>query len=199
MRPIIVLGNGESRKDIKLLPLKDHYTLIGCNAIHRDIEVDHLVCCDQRMVKEALLTFPNIIYTRSKYLTRNKNVKEVPPVPYLGNQKPDDPEHWGSGPYAVLLATYKGSSITLLGFDLYDVNFQVNNLYKGTANYASANSHPVDPCYWVYQLAKIFESFPNKRFNIINKDEWPLPAEWNLPNVYFFTINFFQQTCILSK
>ena len=42
MQPIIVLGNGESRKDIKLLPLKDHYTLIGCNAIHRDIEVDHL-------------------------------------------------------------------------------------------------------------------------------------------------------------
>jgi len=199
MRPVIVLGNGESRKDIDLLPLTEHYTLIGCNAIHRDIAVDHLVCCDQRMVKEAVTTFTNPIYTRSKYLTRTKNLKEVPPLPYTGNQKQDQPEHWGSGPYAVLLATYKSSSITLLGFDLYDVNFQINNLYKGTSNYASADSRPVDPCYWVYQLAKIFESFPDKKFTIINKDDWALPPEWHLPNVSFFTINFFRQTCILSK
>lgn len=199
MRPAIVLGNGESRKDIDVLPLKDHYILIGCNAIHRDIEVDHLVCCDQRMVKEALLTFTNPIYTRSKYLTRTKNLKEVPPLPYTGNQKQDQPEHWGSGPYAVLLATYKSSNITLLGFDLYDANFQVNNLYKGTNNYAAADTPPIDPCYWIYQLAKIFESFPNKKFTIINQNDWQFPKEWHLPNVSFFTINFFRQTCISSK
>ena len=49
----VVIGNGESRGSLDLANLKNTVTLIGCNAIHRDIVVDHLVCCDQRMVKEA--------------------------------------------------------------------------------------------------------------------------------------------------
>ena len=67
-KAVVVIGNGESRSSVDLANLKDTVTLIGCNAIHRDIAVDHLVCCDQRMVKEAVANkaIPHI-YTRPRY------------------------------------------------------------------------------------------------------------------------------------
>ena len=50
----VVIGNGESRASLDLPNLKKIVTLIGCNAIHRDLRVDHLVCCDHRMVQEVV-------------------------------------------------------------------------------------------------------------------------------------------------
>ena len=49
---MLVIGNGESRKDIDISAFNE--TKVGCNAIIRDFFVDHLVCVDRRMVKEAL-------------------------------------------------------------------------------------------------------------------------------------------------
>ena len=49
---MLVIGNGASRKDIPLD--KIYQQKIGCNAIFRDHYVQHLVCCDKRMVKQAL-------------------------------------------------------------------------------------------------------------------------------------------------
>ena len=41
---MLVIGNGESRKALKIEEL--NLPTVGCNAIFRDIKVDHLVCCD---------------------------------------------------------------------------------------------------------------------------------------------------------
>ena len=49
---MLVIGNGESRKDLDIKSLK--LPTVGCNAIFRDMVVDHLVCCDRRMLREAL-------------------------------------------------------------------------------------------------------------------------------------------------
>ena len=54
MKRALVLGNGESRASLNLESFRNSHTIIGCNAIHRDLLVDHLVCCDQRMVREVL-------------------------------------------------------------------------------------------------------------------------------------------------
>ena len=196
MSHAVVAGNGESRKHIDLL--KFNAVLIGCNAIHRDIKVDHLVCCDRRMVEEAVNN-PNIgntqIYVREdwfKYyrkIQKNKNIHLVPPLPYHGEIKQDQPEHWGSGGYAVLLAAHLGfENITLVGFDLYSKDHRVNNVYKGTTNYSAPDKQSVDYTYWIYQISKIMFYYPQCHFTVMHEPDWEIPAMWTQKNVSFKNI-----------
>lgn len=198
---MLVIGNGESRKDIDINAF--NCKKIGCNAIMRDYRVDHLVCCDRRMVEESIQSNYNKmshIYTRKDwlaYFSKHTNINQVPDLPYNGNQRPDDPFHWGSGPYAVLLASKlsKTNTVNLIGFDLYSNNKQVNNVYKGTKNYANNASRAVDPRYWIYQIAKVFECFPNIRYKVFVENDWALPKFWNqshieldnIQNIYYNT------------
>jgi len=199
MSQALVIGNGESRRLVDLDNLRSKYILIGCNAIHRDITVDHLVCCDRRMADEAVKNprvKQTVVYVRPSWfhyfrkILKNKNIREVPQLPYSGEMKQDQPDHWGSGGYAVLLAASLGfEQIDVLGFDLYPVNQKVNNLYKGTPNYAGIEAQSVDYSYWVYQLSQIFFYYPNIKFRIINHKDWLMPGSWQQSNVSFTTID----------
>lgn len=186
----IVVGNGESRKDIDLLQFQQTYTVIGCNALHRDFEPAHLICVDKKMAYEALhnTSIKNTkIYTRRRWA--GSELFAVPNLPYVGTSRPDQPDHWGSGPYALLLACNLGfKQITLIGFDLYGNNNQVNNIYKNSVNYRGHLAPAVDCSYWIYQLAKIFEYFPEIKFTIINVDNWKMPSEWQKNNVSFLAL-----------
>ena len=187
----LVVGNGESRKNIDLEIFKKDHILFGCNAICRDISVDHLICCDRRMITEALnTTRADIIYIRKDWAAQYPDLKLVPDLPYFGEEKKDQPEHWNSGPYALLLAaTLKFDHIKLIGFDLYSSNDKVNNIYKDTVNYSKSDSKSIDHSFWVYQISKIFECYPDISFTIINDQEWLLPNTWILPNVKFQPFN----------
>jgi len=199
----VVIGNGESRKNLDLESLKSNYTLIGCNAVHRDITVDHLVCCDRRMVLEAVKNTNNShckIYTRLDWhhyfrkILKNKNVDIVPKLPYHSDDRSDRPIHWGSGPYAVLLAaTLNCSTVHLVGFDLYSKNGKINNVYKGTQNYLPPDKQAVDHSYWVYQISKVFENYANIEFKIYNSDDWLLPERWQRKNVEKLNIDLANQ------
>ena len=199
MSHALVIGNGESRRSVNLDSLRSKYTLIGCNAVHRDITVDHLVCCDRRMADEAVKNpkvKQTVVYVRPSWfhyfrkILKNKNIQEVPQLPYSGEMKQDQPDHWGSGGYAVLLAASLGfEHVDVLGFDLYPVNQKVNNLYKGTPNYAGVDAQSVDYSYWVYQLSQIFFYYPNTKFRIINHINWQMPGSWQQSNVSFMTID----------
>lgn len=194
----VVIGNGESRRNINLESYRSEYTLIGCNAIHRDLFVDHLICCDRRMVDEATAnsqTQNTEIYVRPDWfhyfrkIRKNKNVSLLPELPYQGNTKGDDPNHWGSGGFAILLAATLGfKEIEIVGFDLYPVDKSVNNVYKSTENYSSADSKPVDPSYWIYQISQIFKHYPNISFVIRNYNTWAVPQEWQKSNVKFVAL-----------
>lgn len=196
MSQVLVLGNGESRKNFTFQNTTSK--LIGCNAVHRDTIVDHLICCDRRMVEEAILnpaTDNTKIYVRPEWfkyfrkIKKKKNICTVPDLPYTGVLKQDDPVHWGSGGYAVLLAaTLEFEYITLIGFDLYPTNNLVNNLYKGTTNYSGADSRSIDYSFWVYQLAKVFKHYPENKFTIVNTSDWIMPREWQRDNVTFKNI-----------
>lgn len=198
MSRALVIGNGESRRNLDLDSLKIDNILVGCNAIHRDITVDHLICCDRRMVEEAVKnpdTANTEIYVREdwfKYYRKTqklKNIKQVPELPYQGEAKRDRAEHWGSGAYALLVAAELGfDEISLIGFDLYSANNKVNNVYKGTDNYAKPDSQAVDYSYWVYQLSKVFEYFPDSTFVVLNYNNWTMPREWQKQNVRFENI-----------
>ena len=198
MLSALVIGNGESRKKINFNKFKSTYTLIGCNAIHRDLTVDHLVCCDRRMADEAVNNPNNkntIIYVRDSWyhyfrkILKNKNISQLSPIPKVGELKRDQPDHWGSGNYAILLAAVLGyQEISLIGFDLYSINQKVNNIYKGSKNYSAADSQPVDPSYWIYHATEVFINYPNINFTIYNQPEWIMPQEWQKKNVQFRNI-----------
>ena len=82
---MLVIGNGESRKALKIEEL--NLPTVGCNAIFRDIKVDHLVCCDRRMVREAIKhsnTSQSIIYSRPDWCNEF-NVFPVPDLPTWAN------------------------------------------------------------------------------------------------------------------
>jgi len=185
---MLIIGNGESRRGIDLNGIKE--TKVGCNAIYRDYHTDYLVCVDKRMFKESLDASANLdrlVYTRKEHYNqyKQKRTRIVPDIPYAGMERPDEPFHWGSGPYAVLLGAsiQRQGCVKLLGFDLYGIDGKQNNLYKNTPNYKDGDKREVDPSYWIYQIGKIFECFPNVNFLIYQNDGWQLPKFWKKSNV----------------
>lgn len=173
----LVIGNGESRADIDLEQFRNSHMFIGCNAIYRDYDVDHLVACDRFMAAEVQLRIKNkntIIYTREPW-------DQLQPLPKGG-----DPITWGSGTYAVQLAIELGfRNIVLIGFDLYSETDTVNNIYKGTPNYAA--TAPIDPSYWISHIGQIIQENPWVTFNLINSRLWTCPQEWKQSNVNVLT------------
>jgi hypothetical protein len=186
---MIVIGNGQSRQTINLNNLTGQK--IGCNAIIRDTHVDYLVCCDKKMVRQALQQNFSPIYTRSRWSDDfdSVNVQSLPELPYKGEDRKDDPFNWGSGPYAILLACNlqktkpTATNIKLVGFDLYGLDGKLNNMYANTNGYKDADEEQVDWSYWEYQIAKIFERYPYLKFTIYNLDGWKCPKTWNFKNL----------------
>jgi hypothetical protein len=148
------------------------------------------------MVEEALRGNANtngtLIYTRPDWVNRYvaRGIRTVPPLPYKGDERWDEPFQWGSGPYAVLVAaTYaKERYVNLIGFDLGSKTKTVNNIYKGTPNYDDADKRAVDPRYWIHQIGMVFNCFPKIQFTIYN-DDWELPKAWKYSNVVVDTIS----------
>jgi len=184
MEYVTVIGNGESRRGFDLYELQWLGTSVGTNAVHRDFHPDHLVCCDRRMVSEAVNSgYSNPLYTRSdwyKNFSFWKNVRALPPLPYEGDKRPDDSFQWGSGGHALNLAcTLEPKFVVMIGFDLYGLNNKFNNFYKSTENYNDKDKPATDPSYWIYQTAKLFEHYPNIKFLQIQPEEWEPPKEWD--------------------
>ena len=169
---------------------------IGCNAIHRDHVCDAIIAVDRRMVWEITAN-PNYnsvpIYTRPDWIDQFKkypNVTAVPELPYKGKDRWDDPWHWNSGPFAVLLAcASNATTVNLVGFDLYGVDNKVNNLYKNTAHYDKETHHAINNAHWLHQLKKLFEHFPQVDFVQWQKENWSIPSTWTASkNLTFNTI-----------
>ena len=184
-----IFGNGESRFGINIDSLEG--PKVGCNAIMRDHAMDYLVCVDRRMMNEAInrKVYENtLLYTRQDWFDfykSHKNVRVVPDLPYKGTQRSDDPFHWGSGPYAVLIGSMydKERHVKLLGFDLYGKNKRVNNLYKNTEGYDKDDKSAVDPSYWIHQIGILFQCFPKIHYTVYQEPNWELPKAWKYSNV----------------
>ena len=184
---MLVIGNGESRKDFDLN--KNYDTKIGCNAIHRDYYVDHLICVDRRMVQQAVdanVNETSIVYTRTDWIDAyrsNQKIRTVPKLLEEGNERWDEPFQWGSGPYAVLLAAGLAKEVKLIGFDLHSKTKTVNNVYKDTIGYDASTKNAVDPRYWIHQIGQVFKWYPKRKFTIYQLDNWQIPQNWKLANV----------------
>lgn len=186
---MLVIGNGESRKNIDIDKIQQ--IKIGCNAIFRDWHVDHLICCDRKMVLKAtqeLNLIKTTVYTRPEYTSMHTHLKSLPELPYAGTERQDQSIHWGSGPYAVLLATTLESQdnvINLLGFDLYGTGEKINNVYKDSKGYGKSSDRAIDPRYWIYQLGKIFELNQNMKFIWFHAKSFIKPTQWNYTNLEY--------------
>ena len=192
----LAVGNGESRSGIDLNLFKSKSIIVGCNAIQREVDAPHVVCCDRRMIEESLdspNTKNSFIYVRDDWFEHywkkyKKRIRPVPELPYEGNTKADSPKHWGSGPFAVLIAAdleENLDTIVLLGFDLYPKNDSFNNIYKDTKNYNPSSAKPIDYSFWEYQIAKVFEHYEHRKFIVLNDSEWKMPKSWKRKNVSF--------------
>jgi len=191
---VSIIGNGESRRGFDLQPLKTFSTVIGCNAQFRDYNFDYFVCCDKHMCQEAANTVGKgtTVYTRqdwAKQFAMWPNIKPLPDLPYSGDRRQDEPFHWGTGPYAgVVATTFKPKAIFMLGFDLHPIEKDtVNNIYRNTKGYEYIK-RPVDPSYWIHQFHKLFESDPDIRWIVVNTPDWKMPEEWTKHK------NVFQET-----
>jgi hypothetical protein len=185
MRPAFVIGNGRSRVGFDIRRLNVAGVTYGTNALFRDHPVNYLVCADRTMLKEAHTSnVQNIsfLYSRARWLEGNNDpsLQVVPDLPYLGPNKADKAEHWGSGHYASLLACQKNHEIIIhLGFDLWgNAHNEQNNVYSNTHGYKDKKEDAVDPKFWIYHSAKLFEHYPEIQHVYINKEDWKVPDEW---------------------
>lgn len=183
IKKIVLIGNGESRLDVDFNSMSDYK--IGCNAAYRDFNVDCVVAVDRRIILELLENnFKKLIYTRSDWIMPYPNIKILPDLPYEGNTKADNPWDWGTGPYACLVAaTMNPTEVHLYGFDLWGKENKINNVYKGTENYDKSDRSPIDPRFWIYQLAKCFELYPNIQWIQHQPSDWKKPESWNYSNL----------------
>ena len=181
---VTIVGNGESRFGFDITPIKKFSTVIGSNAMFRDYNLDYVVCADRHMCQEAVNTCgkSTVIYTRDKWVNQFAmwpNVKQLPPLPYQGDKRQDEPFHWGTGPYTGVVATmFKPKAIFMLGYDLYATKDNgVNNIYKKTKGYDYIK-RAVDPSYWIYQFGKLME-LTDCRWIVVNTPDWKMPDEWS--------------------
>ena len=191
---VSIIGNGESRRGFDISPLKSFSTVIGCNAIFRDFVTEYLVCADRHMCQEAVNTVGKntMIYTRDKWYKQFAmwpNVKKLPDLPYEGTKRQDDPFHWGTGPFAgVVASSFKPKAVFMLGFDLYPLpeadQKKDNNIYRDSKGYTYIK-RPVDPSYWIYQFSKLFE-YSDCRWIIVNRKDWKMPNEWSKHKNVFY-------------
>jgi len=175
-----VLGNGESRRGIKIADLKPHGTVWACNAVYRTEEPDVLVCVDPKMILEIAETE----YAKTHEVWSNYNhqyEKKENAKKYIKWFKPG--LGWSSGPTALKMACDRGMiEIYILGFD-YQGHLRepgnknrgaaFNNVFKDTVNYKKSRDEATYYGNWLNQTKRILQDYPNVQFNrVINKESF---------------------------
>lgn len=178
MPQTLLVGNGQSRLKIKELPA--HRELIVCNAAYRNFKTKNVVAVDKRMVDEIMANSSAMIWTRSDIVQEYFNSHRIRVLPSIS--VPHDGQafksyNWGSGTSALILGAKLFGDLDVVGFDFYSYDQHVNNVYKGSKNYANSTSSAVDPAFWIEQTALVLDSFPNKKFTFYVDRELPFPEK----------------------
>ena len=178
-----VLGNGESRKGIRIADLKQHGTVFACNAVYRNEEPDYLVAVDPKMILEISETeYPKTHEVWSNYnhqYEKNENAKNHIKwfQPSLG---------WSSGPTALKLAADKKfKTIYILGFDYQghvkdakNKRFGFNNVFKDTRNYKKSTDEATYHGNWLRQTGIVIQKNPkNQYIRVVQDDRMGFQAE----------------------
>jgi hypothetical protein len=170
MSSAFVLGNGESRKGIKISDLQQHGKVFACNAVYRTETPDYLIAVDPKMINEiGESDYPvkNEVWSNFNH-QYNKNPKILNHVqwfkPSLG---------WSSGPTALKMAADKGfDTIYILGFDYQGhtrdskrKGFQLNNMFKDSRNYKRSVDEATFFGNWMNQTKRVLQDYPKIQFH----------------------------------
>ena len=170
MSSAFVLGNGESRKGIKISDLQQHGKVFACNAVYRTETPDYLIAVDPKMINEiGESDYPvkNEVWSNFNH-QYNKNPKILNHVqwfkPSLG---------WSSGPTALKMAADKGfDTIYILGFDYQGhtrdskrTRYQLNNMFKDTRNYKRSVDEATFFGNWMNQTKRVLQDYPKIQFH----------------------------------
>ena len=180
-----VLGNGESRKGIKISDLQKHGKVYACNGVYRTETPDYLIAVDPKMLLEIA---ENDYITKHQVWSNfnsqyNKNQKILDHVrwfkPSLG---------WSSGPTALRMACEHGNTdIYILGFDYQghqeskkNSRFRFNNVFKDTRNYKKSNDEATFYGNWMNQTKRCLQDFKSVKFHRVIPQGWfrPKDIEW---------------------
>ena len=190
-----VLGNGTSRKDIPLPPLKEIGKVYGCNALYRQFRPDYLVAVDTKMILEInkagyqkhneVWTNPNRSYVKFKHFN------------YFNPSK-----GWSSGPTALWLASeHRYETIYILGFDYRGLQDgkRFNNVYADTQNYKKSTDSATFFGNWMRQTCSVVQSNPKINYVRVIDDDTYIPKDLDkFKNVQHINVQDFTKT-ILEK
>ena len=161
-----VLGNGLSRKYIKLDHLREWGKIYGCNALYREFEPDFLVAVDSKMVIEICEN--NWQLKHSVWTNPNKNMEKFKGLNFF---KPS--QGWSSGPTALWLATHhEHTTIYILGFDFVGTaENKLNNIYGSTRNYRKLTDPATYHGNWQRQTGIMLQKNPKKNYIRVVQDD----------------------------
>ena len=177
-----VLGNGESRRGIKIADLKPHGKVWACNGVFRTEEPDVLVAVDPKMIFEiGESDYPLTHEVWSNYNHQyDKNDKIRNHIqfftPSLG---------WSSGPTSLKQAAdQRFEHIYILGFD-YEGRLDsdknktrlFNNIFKDTRNYKNSNDTATFYGNWMNQTKTVLKDYPNTQFYRVTPRGWFRPKD----------------------
>jgi len=85
---------------------------------------------------------------------------------------PQDPG-WSSGATAMYIAckVEKPKKCYLIGMDMYSTTDFINNLYKGTYGYLSADESSITPQNWVIQMGRVMVRYQDIEFIKVNPED----------------------------
>ena len=179
-----VLGNGESRKGIRVADLKEHGTVYACNGVYRTEKPDYLIAVDPKMIME--IGESDYAVENQVWSNFNARYNEHPKVlnhvqwfrPSLG---------WSSGPTALRMACDHGhKEIYILGFDYQGHSVEkgdrkmFNNIFKDTRNYKRSKDDATFYGNWMNQTKKCLQSYKHIKFHRVIPKGWfqPKDLEW---------------------
>ena len=182
-----VLGNGESRRGIKIADLKQHGKVWACNGVYRTEEPDVLVAVDPKMLLEIAETdypvthevWSNYNHQYDKHDKIRNHVQFFRPS--LG---------WSSGPTALRQAADQGyQHIYILGFD-YEGHLPndknktrlFNNMFKDTRNYKKSKDTATFYGNWMNQTKNVLRDFPKQQFYRVTPRNWFRPHDLEFNN-----------------
>ena len=192
-----VLGNGESRKGIKIEDLKNHGKVWACNGVYRTERPDYLVAVDPKMILEI---------GESDYMLHNKVWSNFN-AQYNKHQKILDHCNWfkpslgwSSGPTALRMACEQGhKEIYILGFDYQGhkdgQRFTFNNVFKDSRNYKRSKDEATFYGNWMNQTKRCLQDFKDTQFYRVVPKNWftPKDLEWNGNIKHMTTTDFLEK------
>ena len=172
-----VLGNGESRKGIKIADLKQHGTVFACNGVYRTETPDFLIAVDPKMIFEIAETD----YATKNQVWSNFNAQYNKNQRILDHVKWFKPSlGWSSGPTALRMACERGfKDIFVLGFDYQGHQrggnkhgFSFNNLFKDTRNYKRTKDDATFYGNWMNQTKRVLNDYKQITFHRVIPRDW---------------------------